>query len=65
MGSVVTAFCETFDGSSNTVYKYWLETVQPTAASHEYVSLVTKKVSTQSNGVWTTDTIQYLRQDLL
>jgi hypothetical protein len=65
MGSVVTAFCETFDRSSNTAYKHWLETVQPTAASHEYASLVTKKVAAQANGVCTTGTIQCLRQGLL
>ena len=58
MGSVVTAFSETFDGNSNTDHKHCLETVQPTTASHEYASLVTKKVVAQVHGVWTTDTIQ-------
>jgi hypothetical protein len=65
MGSVVTAFLDTFDGSSNTGYKHWLTAVQPTAASHDYVSFVTKKVADQPNGVWTTGTIQCLRQGLL
>ena len=65
MGSVCNGiFCETYDGSSNTEYKDWLESVQPTVTSHEYVSLVTKKVEAQANGVWTTGTIQCLRQDL-
>jgi hypothetical protein len=65
MGSVVTAFLDTFDGSSNAAYRHWLEAVQPTAASHEYASFVTKKVAAQANGVWTTGTIQCLRQGLL
>jgi hypothetical protein len=66
MGSVCNGiFCETFDGNSNTSSRHWLETVQSTAASHEYTSLVTKKVATQANGVWTTGTIQCLRQGLL
>ena len=51
MGSVVTAFLDTFDGSSNSAYRHWLEAVQPTAASHEYASFVTKKVAAQANGV--------------
>ncbi len=65
MGSVVTAFLDTFDGSSNSAYSHWLEAVQSTAASHEYASFVTKKVVAQANGVWTTGTIQCLRQGLL
>ncbi len=65
MGSVVTAFLDTFDGSSNSAYRLCLEAVQPTAASHEYPSFVTKKVAAQVNGVWTTGTIECLRQGLL
>ena len=65
MGSVVTAFSDTFDGSSNTAYKRWLEAVQPTDASHEYASFVNKKVAAQANDVWTTGKIQWLRQGLL
>ena len=38
--------------------------MQPTATSHEYASFVTKKVAAQVNGVWTTATIQCLRQGL-
>ena len=65
LGSVVTVFFDTFDGSSNTAYKRWLEAVQPTDVSHEYAGFVIKKVAAQANGVWTTGTIQCLRQDLL
>ena len=45
LGSVVTAFLDTFDGSSNTTYKRCLEAVQTTDVSHEYAAFVTKKVA--------------------
>jgi hypothetical protein len=64
MGSVVTTFLDTFDGRSNTGYKNLLSTVHPTATSHDCVSFVSKKVAAQTNGVWTTGTIQCLRQGL-
>jgi hypothetical protein len=39
--------------------------VQPTAAKHDYASFVTEKVADQADDVWTTGTIQCLRQGIL
>ncbi len=67
-GSVITAFSgatDTSDGCSQTAYKQWLAAVQPTTAKHDYASFVTKKVADQADGVWTTGTIQCLRQGIL
>ena len=45
---------DTFDGRSRTAYKKWLAALRPTAATHEYVSFINKKVAVQTDGVRTT-----------
>ena len=66
--SVVRQFLgvtDAFDGLSNTIYKNWLQLVQPTAATHVYASFIDKKLADQCDGVWTTGTVQCLHQGIL
>jgi hypothetical protein len=68
MGSVVTAFSgdtDIFDGRSTTGYKNWLQTVQTTAATHDFASFIGKKVPDHTDGVWTTGMVQCLHQDIM
>jgi len=55
---------DTFNGTSTTAYKNWLQAVQPTAAKHDYASFVGKKVADQADGVWTTGMVQCLHQGI-
>ena len=65
MVTAVLGTSDIFDDRSNTDYKNWLQLVHPSAATHVYVSFVEKKVSDQSDGVWTTGTVQCLHQGIL
>jgi len=56
---------ETFSGRSTAAYKNWLQDIQLTDATHQYIPFVDKKVAESFDGVWAIGKVQCRHQGIM